>query len=88
MVGWAFQSQRAKIGDQEANLASVQALALGEQIEVVELLKQLRRGLMNGADDRASALSQAFEQRDALIARGTVQTAGRLVEEHHWQKKN
>ena len=52
----------------------IDALALGQQIEPIELLEQSSAGLMDGADDGPSSLCQLFQQRDALHARRTVQS--------------
>ncbi len=55
--------------------SAVDAPALGQQVQSVELFKEARRRLMDGADHRAAALGQPFQQRDALHARRAVQPA-------------
>lgn len=55
--------------------------------DLVEELEQLGAGLVDGADDGSSSLSESFEQRDDLETRRAVQAAethrhGKLVPAH------
>lgn len=63
----------------------VDALSLGQGVEVVEHFEQAGRGLVDGANDGPAATREGFQQGHALEAGGAVQAAGRFVEEHYWR---
>lgn len=62
--------------------ALVQTLAGGQHVHLIELLEQLGRRLMDGANDGATLAGQVPQQADHLIARMRIQTGCRLVQEH------
>lgn len=53
----------------------VQRQMVHKDPHLIKLFKELRAGLVDGADDGATALGQRFQQRDHLEAGGTIQSA-------------
>lgn len=82
VVGRTLQTERAQERHQLLRGALVDALSVGQRVQVVEHLEQTSGRLVDRADDGPAALGQRLQQRDALEAGRAVQAAGWLVEEH------
>lgn len=74
MVAWTHESQLAQERHELLRRALVDALPLGERVQVVEHLEESSARLVDRADDGAASARQRLEQRDTLEARRAVQT--------------
>ena len=75
VVAWTVQPCRRQCRDQVRPCASVNAAAVSQDVELVELLEEPAGGLVDGADDCPAALGQGLQQGDAGGAGSRVQTA-------------
>lgn len=74
VVAWTHESQLAQEWHELLRRALVDALPLGECVQVVEHLEKSSARLVDRADDGAASARQRLEQRDTLEARRAVQT--------------
>ena len=75
MIGRALESQSSEEPEESCDGPPVDALPLGEGVEVVELLEQFGGGLVDGADHGAAPLGQGLQEVNALVAAAAVQSA-------------
>lgn len=68
VVAGAHEAPRGQPRHQLARVALVDALTLGQCIQLVKHLKETRTRLMDGAHDGAPSAAQVFQQLDALVA--------------------
>uniref|UniRef100_A0A182QAJ4 Uncharacterized protein n=1 Tax=Anopheles farauti TaxID=69004 RepID=A0A182QAJ4_9DIPT len=83
VIARTFEPERGQERDQPVHAPLINALPLGQHVQIVKQLEYPGRRLVDGADDRATAAGQRLQQRDQLRAGRAVQAARRLVEEHH-----
>lgn len=74
VIAWTHESQLAQERHELLRRALVDALPLGERVQVVEHLEESSARLVDRADDGAASTRQRLEQRDTLEARRAVQT--------------
>lgn len=77
MVHRTGQIHRLQERHQFLGAALVDAVASGQDVDLIEDLEQLGRGLMDGANNGASLAGQLLEQLQDLCARATVQATER-----------
>lgn len=79
VVAGAHEAPRGQPRHQLARVALVDALTLGQCIQLVKHLKETRTRLMDGAHDGAPSAAQVFQQLDALVAWWAVQATTKIL---------
>lgn len=77
MITWTNQVHISQERNQVADAALVHASPVSDDVEVVQHLQQPETGLVDGSYHRSTAPCDLVQERNALHARGAVQSAER-----------